>query len=196
MLGNHNLESLEIPERPPGSRNADRAKLSLLRAAQMAFSQRSYGLVGIRTIAAKAQLNGSLIRRYFGSKQGLFEAAMTDALDVSPMIACEREDFGKHVAMLYFDKVMFQGQALPMMTLGAGDPEARAVSVDVADKRLLAPLAQWLGGKNSHERAVRIIVLTSGLFTTWRLLPDRENKSMQARLRRWFEESLQAIVDE
>lgn len=63
-------------------RDADATKERLLQAAHSEFAQ--YGLAGGRVdrIAKAAQANKQLIYAYFGSKEGLFDAAMARRLGI------------------------------------------------------------------------------------------------------------------
>jgi AcrR family transcriptional regulator len=64
---------------PPLRRDAGATRTRLLEAARESFLGRGYSAVGLREVAAKAGVDVTLVRRYFGSKQQLF----TEATDVS-----------------------------------------------------------------------------------------------------------------
>lgn len=57
-------------------RDAQQTRQKLLQAARICFSHNSFEHVGIRDIANEAGVNSTLIARYFGSKQALFEEAI------------------------------------------------------------------------------------------------------------------------
>ncbi|HYO74570.1 MAG TPA: TetR/AcrR family transcriptional regulator, partial [Archangium sp.] len=86
---------------------------------------------------------------------------------------------------------------LAMMLLSAADPEAHAASVEFLQKKVITPLARWLGPPDGEGRAARLNILWSGFLTSWKLLPLQALTG--ARLtstRRWLEAMTQAIVDE
>jgi AcrR family transcriptional regulator len=60
-------------------RNAAATRARLLDAARELFLRQGYQATGLREVAAKAGVDVTLVRRYFGSKQQLF----TEATDVS-----------------------------------------------------------------------------------------------------------------
>src|SRR5256885_16427493 len=60
-------------------RNAAATRARLLEAARELFLRQGYKAVGLREVAAKAGVDVTLVRRYFGSKQRLF----AEATDVS-----------------------------------------------------------------------------------------------------------------
>ncbi|MBO1902485.1 TetR/AcrR family transcriptional regulator [Leucobacter weissii] len=62
-------------------RDADRTRAALIAAASERFARVGYAATTVREICADAGANVSLINRYFGSKAGLFERCLTDAID-------------------------------------------------------------------------------------------------------------------
>ncbi|GGN85510.1 TetR family transcriptional regulator [Actinoplanes lobatus] len=57
-------------------RDAGATKQALLEAAQARFAQVGYESTTLRDVAADVGVNLALIKRYFGSKEGLFKAAL------------------------------------------------------------------------------------------------------------------------
>jgi TetR/AcrR family transcriptional regulator len=71
------------PGRPPG--NPDQTvRQQLLAAARGLFAQQGYDAISIRQVAEAASVNPAMIHYYFGSKQGLYEAMLTDTF--TPLI--------------------------------------------------------------------------------------------------------------
>lgn len=62
-------------------RDATATRLSLLEAARHRFAQGGYAATTVREIADDAGVNVALINRYFRSKEGLFEACLTEAVE-------------------------------------------------------------------------------------------------------------------
>lgn len=62
---------------PPKRRDAARTRQLLLDAARRRFATAGYAETTVREIADDAGVNVALISRYFVSKEGLFEAALT-----------------------------------------------------------------------------------------------------------------------
>ncbi|MFK0255852.1 TetR family transcriptional regulator [Streptomyces sp. NPDC090445] len=56
-----------------------RTKAAILRAARERFAAQGYERTTIRAVAADAGIDPSMVMRYFGSKQGLFDAALAAA---------------------------------------------------------------------------------------------------------------------
>lgn len=58
-------------------RTSDTTKTAILRAARERFAAQGYERTTIRAVAADAEIDPSMVMRYFGSKEGLFDAALT-----------------------------------------------------------------------------------------------------------------------
>jgi AcrR family transcriptional regulator len=64
-------------------RDAVRTRKALLDAASRRFAQDGYASTTVRDIAEDAGVNVALINRYFGSKEGLFEACLVSLVEES-----------------------------------------------------------------------------------------------------------------
>jgi len=60
---------------PPG-RKSDRTRAAILSSAREHFRSHGYDRTSIRTVAASAGIDPSMVMRYYGSKEGLFAAAV------------------------------------------------------------------------------------------------------------------------
>lgn len=60
---------------PTQPRRSDVTRATILRAARERFAADGYERATIRAIAADAQIDPSMVMRYYGSKEGLFAAA-------------------------------------------------------------------------------------------------------------------------
>jgi AcrR family transcriptional regulator len=56
-------------------RKSDRTRAAILSAARDLFQRQGYDRTSIRAVAAAADIDPSMVMRYFGSKEGLFAAA-------------------------------------------------------------------------------------------------------------------------
>ncbi|MEV6680910.1 TetR family transcriptional regulator [Streptomyces erythrochromogenes] len=57
-------------------RTSDRTRAVILRAARERFAAQGYERTTIRAVAADAEIDPSMVMRYFGSKERLFDAAL------------------------------------------------------------------------------------------------------------------------
>lgn len=180
----------------PRKRDAEKTRADLLVAAKQIFSTVGYAGGGVREIAALAGIDAALVRRYFGSKERLFAAALADALDIDRMLDAPREHFGQHVVAHFLDGSRDTPNPLLIMLLAMSDPTARRIVLSTLDQRVIAPLAGWIGGADGDLRAARVSILCSGFFTYWKLLPlDVFESGIDADTRRWLEDSLQSAIN-
>ncbi|MFV8820004.1 TetR family transcriptional regulator [Haliea sp. E17] len=176
-------------------RNALQTRARILSAAQEAFSRRSYSEVGIREIAALADVSPPMLIRYFGSKAGLFEAALIDAVRFEALPELGQEGLGKRFAQWFTDEELM---LLPpaMIALSTGHEEASAITTRVAEEYAIKPLARWLGAPDGHLRALEIFMLSTSFVLYTQQLPVLQlSRAGKRKLADWFAESVQAIVD-
>jgi AcrR family transcriptional regulator len=178
------------------TRDAIRTRRAILAAAQAEFATRGYAQVGLRELAAAAGADPALVRRYFGSKEGLFEAVLGETLDIRELIDTPRDRFGAHIAAYLIEERSGGANPLPMMMMAMADPAIRPLALDLLHARVIAPLAAWIGGTDGAARAARVSMICSGFLTYWKLLPlDVFAAGIDPATLRWLEESLQAAID-
>src|SRR5262245_1171972 len=73
----------------------------ILEAARARFSADGYERATIRAVAADAEIDPSMVMRYFGSKEGLFAAAASFDLDLPDLAALPRRERGRRLAQHY-----------------------------------------------------------------------------------------------
>ena len=176
-------------------RDAARTRDNILRAAQKLFALKGYTTTGVREVAAEAGADTTLIRRYFGSKEGLFRAAVEEFLQFEPFITGPRRDFGERAVSL-----LVVGEDIPsvlaMMMLATADPQARTLCSDLMHQHIDQPLADWLGGHDALARAVQINFLWMGYMAARQVLPlPALNGPVLDATRLWLAVTIQAIVD-
>ncbi len=178
-----------------GQRDAARTRENILKAAQTLFARKGYTTVGVREVAAEAGVNATLIRRYFGSKEGLFRAAVEDFLQVDAFTDGPRAEFGdRAVALLKYGEEI--PSALAMMMHATADPEARALCSALMHSHIDQPLADWLGGENAVARAAQINLLWIGYMAARQVLPlPALTGAVVDDTRRWLAVAIQALVD-
>lgn len=177
-------------------RDATRTRAAILSTAQAAFATKGYAQAGVREIAGAAGVDPALVRRYFGSKEGLFEEALAAALDVSELIDTPREQFGEHITAYLIDLHSDHPNPLPILMMAMADPDIRPLALDMLQRRVIAPLSLWIGGPEADLRAARVSMLCSGFLTYVRLLPlEMFAEGVDVSTRSWLERELQAAVN-
>ena len=169
----------------------------ILQAAAELFATHGYEGAGTREIAARAGVNVALISRYFGSKAGLFEAAVLPMLSIDGLIAGDMAQFGARVAAYYLGPLPAKtaDPILAAMRSAGSDEVAQALRAAIT-RQLIDPLAARLSGPDASSRASRIIMLIAGVDVTVRIMKvlPRVDED-RAAIRDGLAKSIQDLVD-
>lgn len=162
-------------------------------AARAVFAAKGYDAATTREIADRAGINIALINRYFGSKLGLFEAAVLPYLSLRPLLEGPREAMADRLAGAYLegedtDKFDAFVVLLRSITSAEAGPPLRAA----LEREAVAPLAAWLGGPEAEARALVIATQLAGLIFRFRILGEPPadpalRAALHSRLSRQFE---------
>ncbi|CAL9570516.1 hypothetical protein SUDANB145_04815 [Streptomyces sp. enrichment culture] len=82
------------PAGPPPARRSDATRAAILEAARERFAVDGYDRATIRAIARDARIDPSMVMRYYGSKEGLFTAAVSVDLRLPDVSALPRDAVG------------------------------------------------------------------------------------------------------
>jgi len=155
------------------SRDAEKTRADILRAARVLFTTRGYTQAGVRDIAAKVGVDPALVMRYFVSKKDLFRAALESEPSATEWFRIPKSRFGADLVSHLFGKPLAEADGLAMLLRAAGDDEVRDIATNVVQARFIQPLAQWLGPPSAQARASLFFALLSGVWTYRRLIPLR-----------------------
>ncbi len=148
---------------PPRRRNAGATRTRLLEAARELFLAHGYNAVGLREVAAKAGVDVTLVRRYFGSKQGLF----TEATDVSENVEEIRNAADDAVGQKMIARVLGARRDVdaPLFALlrSSGDPLVVARLNSQLDAGLTRNLAKRITADRARIRADMVTALLLGI---------------------------------
>jgi AcrR family transcriptional regulator len=147
---------------PKRKRNAENTQALILLASRVVFTRDGY-TAGVREVAIEAGVNVALVNRYFGSKEELFLKAVGDEFDFAPLLNGPRRQLGLRLADYALNKPKTAHDPILILLRSASHPVALALFRDLVDQRFVAPLAQWLGGKDARERATLIASELLGL---------------------------------
>jgi AcrR family transcriptional regulator len=184
------------PEPRLAVRDSEDTKARILEAAQQAFAEKGYAQGLVREIAQRAGIAPSLVMRYFGSKEGLFERAFERSLDLSHMLAAERSEFGENAVRLLSATHTDTVRSASMLALSIGDPQSRAIAVRLMESEVVAPLAERLGEPHAKARAQLVAMLTIGFVVLRILVPvDEGGAEEDAFVADWMRDALQQIAE-
>src|SRR3954471_7635136 len=78
-------------------RKGDRTRLAILQAAREQFHSLGYDRTSIRSVAAGADIDPSMVMRYYGSKEGLFAAAVDVDLQLPDLSGVPARQRGRYM---------------------------------------------------------------------------------------------------
>lgn len=165
----------------PRPRDADATRAGLLHAAMRRFTVLGYERTTTRDIAKDAQVNVSLINRYFGSKDGLFAAVMQEsATSLSQSVPDEPGDFvdGMLRSMTSGTRPEF-GDEHPLLLLlrDAGEDRVRELRRRTLGGVIAGMTAQVIRDDQATAAdtalsAELLLALVAGVITIRTALPD------------------------
>jgi len=183
----------KVEEASKGDAAATRARILLV--AKQVFSRRGYSESGIRDIAGELGLSSTILLRYYGSKAGLFEAALRDALRSEPIFP-PRDQYGAFIAGRLTDP-NHDMNPHAMCVLATAHEEAREIAARVLQELAVVPMAAWLGSPDAEARARQVLALCSGfVLYTFQLTVAAGQPDVDTSMVSWLAHSVQNIVDE
>ena len=181
-----------------GPRSAG-TRRAILEAARSAFAAHGYDQTTIRSVAATAGVDPSMVMRYFGSKAGLFTAASTTHLqppDLSAVPAGQRgEALVRHIVERWDDAASRDELMLLMRTAVTSDAVAEQLQT-VLRQMIIGPVAA-LGASDADERGGFIATQLLGLALCRYILRQEPLASLPvARVVATVAPSVQRYLDE
>ncbi|GHD51828.1 TetR family transcriptional regulator [Streptomyces galbus] len=146
----------------PSPRRSDATRTAILHAARERFAADGYERATIRAIARDARIDPSMVMRYYGSKEGLFAAAVAVDLKLPDLAAVPRPEVGEALVTHFLDlwesnevltallrvgvtnqagaervQDIFRDQLLPVARAVCPDPEQAATRAALSASQLL-----------------------------------------------------------
>ncbi|MEU3839149.1 TetR family transcriptional regulator [Streptomyces sp. NPDC028635] len=118
---------------PPGSTSSrsgtgsapsrsDATRAAILAAARERFAADGYERATIRAIAKDARIDPSMVMRYFGSKDGLFAAAVAIDLRLPDLSRVPRDEVGRALVLHFLDLWEQKEEFTAMLRVGVTNP--------------------------------------------------------------------------
>ena len=163
-LKSRQVEPITVGEAPDPSKRRNSAqdtKSVLLHHAERAFTAAGFDDVGVRDIAQAAGVNPALVNRYFGSKQGLFEAVLAAQPDPAPLIdGVEPARWGEVLAAMMVKKVGSDPTVDPFLIMlrSAQSKTVGALVHQSVEESLIEPFALHYGSTPRARAKSRLIL--------------------------------------
>lgn len=123
------------------SRRSDATRSAILAAARERFAADGYERATIRAVAGDARIDPSMVMRYFGSKEGLFAAAVTLDLRLPDLREVPREEVGRAL-VTHFLALWEENEELTAVLRVAATNEAGAERLRGIFRDQLLPVAR------------------------------------------------------
>ena len=154
-------------------KRSDRTRAAILRAARERFAAQGYERTTIRAVAADADIDPSMVMRYFGNKAQLFDAALAIDLRLPDLTAVAPDELAKALVRHFLDR--WEGDpaddALLVLLRSAVTNEHAAARMHEIFATQIAPaLAATLGPELAARRAGLVSSQLLGLGLTRYLL--------------------------
>jgi AcrR family transcriptional regulator len=157
------------------------------KAARERFVNEGYGSSSLRSIAADAGVDVALISYYFGSKRGLFNAAMSLTVNPAEMIEAALEGDLETLPtrmlrglLALWDDPASAGPLLALLRAAATDPAVGRLTAEAVERGIVIPLAAGIGGEDALRRAASLSAQLSGVILSRYLLRVEPIASMSA----------------
>ncbi|NUS12345.1 MAG: TetR/AcrR family transcriptional regulator [Streptomyces sp.] len=155
-------------------RSGDATRAAILTAARTRFAGQGYERTTIRAVAADAGIDASMVMRYYGSKEGLFEAALGVDLKLPDVTGVPAERLPGLLVRHFLDR--WEGDpaddALLVLLRSAVTNEQAAARMREIFARQVAPalVAALPPGPEREQRAALLSTQLLGLALTRCLL--------------------------
>ena len=148
-----------------GGPRSEGTRRAILGAARATFAARGYEQTTIRAVAAQAGVDASMVMRYFGSKAGLFTAAVTIDLQVPDLRSVPASGRGellvRHFVSRWEDPV-HDDELIALLRTGVTSETVAGQLQTVLGHLVAEPIAA-LGDERAAERATLIAAQLLGL---------------------------------
>ena len=148
-----------------GGPRSEATRRAILDAARATFAARGYEQATIRVVAAQAGVDPSMVMRYFGSKAGLFAAAVTLDLPVPDLRSVPASHRGELLVSNFISRWEdpVRDEELSALLRTAVTSETVAGQLHAIVSQLVTEPIAALGDEHAAERGTLIVAQLLGL---------------------------------
>jgi AcrR family transcriptional regulator len=147
----------------PRRRDAGATRRRLLDAARELFLGHGYSAVGLREVAAKAGVDVTLVRRYFGSKQRLFAEATNVSEDTDEIRNAADDTVGRQMIARVLGARRDLDAPLFALLRSSGDPSVVTRLNAQLEEGLTRNLSKRITADRARIRADMVTALLLGI---------------------------------
>ena len=177
-----------------------RTEACILQTARRLFAEEGFDRATIRGVAQRAGVDPALVMQYYGSKEGLFAAAMKGAHGGGTARTASREEIPSAVlrdVLAKFEETDDREAAVTLLRNFLTHPEANRILRDEVMCALITDLTRTIGGADAELKAALLLSSVFGMaLARYALeLPGLAGAS-RADVERLLRPALQALLDE
>ena len=191
----------KVPKAAPVARLRDAAatQKAILAAARKHFAHSGYEGAYLKDIAADAGVDAALINRYFGGKDGLFQAVIERTLHAEYLVQGDKTKFGRAAAAAFVTKSGSQSdkglESFALILRAATSQHGAKLLNQAVQSRFMAPLREWMGGEDSAARARLFTAMIVGLMVERMVRNEAVPQDEQAAFKARLADMMQTLVD-
>lgn len=189
------VSSPTTPDQDVPLSKAGRTRNSIAQAARELFSTRDYAETTVRTIAARAGVDPSLVIRYFGSKEDLFLETVAFEGFFSRVMAGSLDGLGERMIRVLLSDQRDNFASYAALVRASASEQVRARLQQAIHQMIVEPLAPRLTGRDAELRAHLVAAQLAGLIDALAILGDDVISSTSARrLAKVYGVALQSLI--
>ena len=143
-------------------RSSEQTKAVILAAARERFAKSGFERATIRAIAADANIDPSMVMRYFGNKNQLFAAAADFDLQIPDLSGVDRGEIGASLVAHFMDRWERDEALIVLLRSSATNSEAAQRMTEIFAGQLLPVIAD-VNPVAPERRAALVATQTLGL---------------------------------
>src|SRR3954463_2781398 len=177
-----------------------RTEACILQEARRLFAEEGFERATIRAVAGRTGVDPALVMQYFGSKEGLFAAAMKGAHGGGTARTAPREEIPTAVlqdVLAKFEDTDDREAAAALLRNFLTHPEANRIMRDEVLCSLIRDLARTIGGDDAELKAALMMSCVAGMALARYVLelPGLAGAG-RADIERLLQPALQALLGE
>jgi AcrR family transcriptional regulator len=154
----------------PKQRRSDTTRARIIEAARERFRKEGYERATIRKVARDARIDPALVMRYFESKRGLFDAAMTVELRIPDLSGHPRDKLGEALITHFlnrWEEPDDDSLQLLLRSSASNEEAAERLRTTIFRDQIVPIVARLRGGEaGARDIAALIATQTVGLAYT------------------------------
>ena len=139
--------------------------------ARRRFSEEGYDAVSLRSIAHEAGVDPALVNYHFGSKRGLFGAALELAINPAVIVAQVVDapldvlpERMLRTVLAVWDPPHQRAPLVALLQQAVTDPEAARLFREVIEREIVGRISERVGGPDATRRAAGVATQLAGLI--------------------------------